>query len=428
MSNAIDKSPVTLVADSLLRRIPSAPPGPFSKIGAKGNLFTATDGTTHYALAETGSGDFAFCWFEQRERRDTAVRCKSAFQVPVLDGEGRALVIGSGGELFVVRPDGVAESLGRLPDGVRATRAAWTRTGFAVGEDDAALHLYRWTPGTPPVGIGRYTAVPCSDLRRCGEVGDLLLACDMDHVAIVAIDDVVRVVARFELAWHTTSQCTDESGRHLWILPPDHISDGGGQFRIEGLQPAWDRRAEFPEVTRDGEAAPLTAGGVTTAPPVQSAAIPATAAPLTARRATGRHVRALMDMLAARKLGERAPDVAIAELLAFPMDDDLYAYLHFRATHADPGVIAIYEAWLDAPPRRVTDAYALGEGTDAIELGILANGDRVVAVFGVPGERYHLAELSHEEREARPFRSLEHWLGEVCMRTEAGTDLDPYLG
>lgn len=48
-------------------------------------------------------------------------------------------------------------------------------------------------------------------------------------------------------------------------------------------------------------------------------------------------------------------------------------------------------------------------------------------MFGVPGARYHLAELSHEDRDARPFRDLEHWLADVCGRTDGGTDLDPYL-
>ena len=421
MSNRVEGSPMTIEEVDLWGSIPRTPGGPFSTVGGAGHLYTS--GETQYGLAETPDGDYVFCWLAGRERRDSAVRTSRRFQNPPLTADGTALVIGGkGNELFAIRPDGSAIGIGRAPEAT-FSQATWTQNGFAVIDLERALHLYSWSPGQTARAIGCYRDRQLEYIKGLAGERDALIACDDDTVSVLVLEPTgtLRRVADLEASYYEVVQCADESGRHMFMLPGSYLSDGGCQFELTQVEATCARHADCPEVPSAGPAATLEPLADVEAPS-ENAERP----PLVVRQPQGylpQYTRALLAMMNAKARAKPTPDADILELLTLPLDNGLYAYIHFRAHH-DVGVVAVDEAWLDAPPKRVTDEYALEEASDAIELGCLANGDRVVARVGVPES---LVELSHEEYDVRRFSDLEDWLADLLRRSDEDTDLTPFL-
>ena len=309
-----------------------------------------------------------------------------------------AATLSDGRALLLVAGEGLVRC--REEDGTLVPERAWRFEGAdalrLVGEGRAALVL-----GDPPARASLWW-FDGDDARE-------LLAKD-DFDGFVTFDGAL-----------------DESGRRLVRPAQLMVWDGGSAHALAGvdaLAPDASSLAAAPFVP--SMELPDVRAAIPWHPPNAPAAPPrAPTVPRPQRAPSGAYTAALYALL--RERPERAqPDASLAPLLASALPDDLHAIVAAAAWHGVPHV-SLGEFWLGTPAER-TDARAAGGAAAAVHLGVIANGDDVVARVASGAARVFV--LSHEEDDARDRGSIESFLRAcVAYARERGeaTSLDARL-
>lgn len=140
-------------------------------------------------------------------------------------------------------------------------------------------------------------------------------------------------------------------------------------------------------------------------------------------RVQGPYLRALLRVMLE---GAERREPLGGEHFALALPPELEAWCAAFARHHPPS-LRLGEFWASTPKQR-KDRRAVRGAEGAVELGILASGDAVVA--RVQRQRVRVVELSHEENAERARGDLEGFLRRCvayAREREAETCLDAYL-
>jgi hypothetical protein len=441
VANRIPESSITLVPDDeTWHSIPEVPIAVQDGFGPKAMAVLHRD--RWRALVPRADGR-VFAWLDGRKVRATGVTTGlttgvTRAQTLESDERGRALVIGGArNSLYAVDPSGAATCLGVLPDGETIVTACWLPGGGIALELVHDVCIY--TPGVDgrlrPRLRFRAMHPDFANLRSLPSGHDevfALAAMDDDRGMIYAIDPAgpVHILADFDnLEMADVQLFLDETGDRTMLPDGPTISLAAMLAKVEGLAEAISRREQMPKVEHGVEPAPeLEVGPDIAAPGEAEAKLEVRVAPAPDALTTpsidrlGRLSAALIRMLRAAPK-RSAPNMEILKLIRAGMPHDLRAYVHAWAVH-NPNNPTVYEFWM-APPKLETREFIREHAGDAIQLGIFASGEPIVARLSGAGS----CEVVMIDEEGVPYRyrGLEGFLMDLQMRAPGAFELDDWL-
>lgn len=341
------------------------------------------------------------------------------------EGDRFAEVAFEGGQVrsYAMIPGGRYEAIAELADGTLAALSEREERVVLFERDTTALR--------PRAAFG---ATEGSSLRSaCG--GRALLV-GFEQTSVLEVwwvegEAGPRVVARFEgLSGLCDFECaTDETGDNFARPDEPMFWDGETGYVVEGFKALTAPGANLARFAPPPSAElPERPEGL--APPVLPTLVDAPAPPPAPPRPhlgsiSSPYVRAFIEALSQGTTRDEA-DPGVSDLFA-PNTPRELAWLLGAAAWYRVGHLSLGEYWFERP-RAVSGRRALGRAREAVHIGVIANGDEVIA--RVSGGSLRIVELSHEEDAETDRGGLESFLRHCvayAREHDEVTSIDPFL-